>query len=373
MPTEPGWKSEAHQQLLRAILASPQFANAESLRRILQYLFDRAMQGETAGVKEYDIAVTALRRPDSFDPKADPIVRVSMGGIRERLRSFFENEGSNQDLRLEIPKGQYRAVFHEGALEEKRPRKDDARTRFWAPYLKPPAANTLVYTELLFFRDDSGDYVRNIYVNDLSRAGAALKEHIPQLDTSNWKPSYHFVSAGEMHCLLALTSSFHELGAPLDVRNSRFFAWNELRHSNLILIGSARTNTMVNSLQGDEPFVITDECIVNSRPLEGEEATYRGHRFQEGKLERLVEYAIITRRHGLVGSSVITMVSANHGRAIEGAGQYLSREDKLRELLGKMNVQEAPAHFQALLRVDMIDFDEEVVNVEYVTHRVVQV
>jgi len=129
----------------------------------------------------------------------------------------------------------------------------------------------------------------------------------------------------------------------------------------------------VNSLQGDEPFVITDECIVNSQPWEGEEATYRGHRFKEGKLERLVEYAIVTRRHGLVGSSVITMVSANHGRAIEGAGQYQSREDMLRELLGKMNVQEAPAHFQALLRVDMIDFDEEVVNVEYVTHRVVQI
>jgi hypothetical protein len=31
-----------------------------------------------------------------------------------------------------------------------------------------------------------------------------------------------------------------------------------------------------------------------------------------------------------------------------------------------------PDHFQVVLRVDMIDFDEEVVEVEYVTHRVIE-
>jgi hypothetical protein len=64
---------------------------------------------------------------------------------------------------------------------------------------------------------------------------------------------------------------------------------------------------------------------------------------------------------------------ANHARAMEGAMQFLVNDTKLSNLLTRLELKTKPGfppHFQLVLRVDMVDFDEEVIDVEYVTHRV---
>jgi len=356
------------QELMRRLLSSPHFAQAESLRRILLYLSERLEAGDDTPVKEYEIAVSVLGRPSSFDPKIDPIVRVSMAGIRDRLRAYFENEGRNEPLRLALPKGQYRLVFarsDQPKLAEAT--RNPAVSWFWSPYLLPANPNILVYTELLFFRDPDGNFVRNIYVNDLTIGEAELREKLGSLATGPLSPSFHFVSAGEMACLLAIRRTFGEMGAALDVRNSRFFSWVDARRANLVLLGSSRTNPFVRSLHSGLPFVITERSIENREPKPNEQASYTGSRSVEGRLERVIEYAVITRRPGPAGGSVVTMISANHGRAIEGAGSFVTDEA---HLLGLMEAIGNQRFFQLLLRVQLLDFDEEVVDVEYVAHRV---
>jgi hypothetical protein len=369
----PAGLDEAQLQLLKRIFASQQFAHADSLKRILQYVCERGAEINAPALKEHDIAVNAIRRPPSFDPKTDPIVRVSIAGIRERLRAYFETEGKRENLRLTIPKGQYKAVFQQ-AMEareaEAAPRAAGLR-KFWHPYLFSDLANVLIYAEVLFFRDQQGSYVRNIFVNDLATGPAEIQRRFPSLDIGQMNPSFHFLSAGEVYSMLSITRFFQEMSVPIEVRNSRFSSWNELRQSNLILLGSSRTNSFLNSLQNEEMFTITQDTIINPNPRDGEQREYRGIRHVDGKLERLTEWAVITRRPGLTPSSTVTMVAANHGRAIEGAGQYVTREDKMAELADRFGtgLSAFPASFQVLLRVDMIDFDEEVVNVEYVSHR----
>jgi hypothetical protein len=327
--------------------------------------------------KEYEIAVTVLGRPPSFDPKTDPIVRVSIAAVRHRLQAYFESEGRSESLRLEVPKGLYRAVFSTRRTGEAPRGETDAQfsalQKFWQPYLSGNANNLLVYTEVLFFRDDAGNYLRNIYVNDLSGGIEEFRKRIP-IDTAHpLKPSFHFVSAGEVHALLSLVRLFAHLRTPLAVRNSRFTSWNELRSANLILLGSSRTNSFLDSLQGGNNFVITANEIRNLEPRKGEERNYVGRRYMEGKLEKVIEHAVVTRRPGLSPGTAVTMISANHGRGIEGASNFLTLESDLAGALessGLNRVQRLPEHFQLLLRVHMVDFDEEVINVEYVSHRV---
>jgi hypothetical protein len=58
---------------------------------------------------------------------------------------------------------------------------------------------------------------------------------------------------------------------------------------------------------------------------------------------------------------------------MEGAAQFLLRDDKVRELLETLapgGQSPVPEHFQVLLRVEMVDFNEEVVDVQYVTHKI---
>ena len=55
------------------------------------------------------------------------------------------------------------------------------------------------------------------------------------------------------------------------------------------------------------------------------------------------------------------------------AVHFVTREDKVAELLTILAPDEqgsAPAHFQVLRRVEMVDFDEVVMDVQYVTHKV---
>ena len=357
---------------------SPHFAQASSLKRTLAYLCERPDDNGANLPKEYEIAVEALGRPGSFDPKTDPIVRVNVAAIRQRLQAYFESEGREETLRLEIPKGNYRAVFsaisNGGAAPELAETTMAARRRFWQPYLSGKVKNMLVYTDVLFFRDDSGNYLRNIYVNGLPGGVEEIRKRAPADAFHNLKPSYHFMSAGEVQSMLALIWLFARLKAPLEVRNSRFTSWNELRSSNLILLGSSRTNAFLDALQAGNNFVIAPDEIRNLEPREGEQTSYSGQRHMEGKLEKAAEPAVVTRRPGLAPGTVVTMISANHGRGVEGAAQFLTLEGDVAAALESSGLGHAgklAAYFQWLLRVHMVDFDEEVISVEHVSHRII--
>lgn len=361
-------------RLLDRILTSRQFSHAESLKRILRYICLHSTEADGAAIREYDLAVNAIGRPEGFDPKADPIVRVSMAGIRERLRSYFETEGSHEPIRLEILAGQFRAIYT--TVQDQDGETGEVTTailQFWRPYLTSGASNVLIYAEVLFFRDEEFNYVRNIYINDAATAKQDIQARLPELDFDRFTQSYHFAPAGEMHCVLFLTKLFQDLGARLEVRTARHSAWNELRRSNLIFIGSSRTNEFIDSLQGEQPFVLTPDSIRNRYPRSGEPPEYVSRRYTEGKLPRATEYALVTRQAGLSPDTCITVVSANHGRANEAAGFYVTREDALQRMLQSMQLEGGdllPARFQVLLQVEMMDTNDDVVSVEYVTHRV---
>lgn len=361
------------ERLLDRILSSRQFAHAESLQRVLRYVCVPAGDEGKEAIREHDVAVHTLGRADGFDVKSDPIVRVSVAAIRERLRSYFETDGVHEPIRLHIPVAGLRAVFTTTSEAESGSGTASGILDFWRCYLASGASNVLVYAEVLFFRDERYHYVRNIFVNDAANGEEELTARFPEVDFSSFLPSYHFAPAGEMHCVLFLTKQFQDLGARLEVRTARQTAWNELRKSNLIFIGSARTNSLVQSLQGEQPFVLTEESIVNRLPKIGEPPEFVSRRYREGKLRRLTEFALVTRQGGLSPDTCTTMISANHGRAIEAAGHYLTRADTVRELLGilKEDAGEAlPVRFQVLLQVEMVDCNEDVVSVEYLTHRV---
>lgn len=98
---------------LDRILASAAFASGGRARSFLRFVVERALAGRAAEIKEAVIAVEALGRPPSFDPKADPIVRVEAGRLRDRLRTYYGAEGEADALLIDLPKGGYVPRFAE--------------------------------------------------------------------------------------------------------------------------------------------------------------------------------------------------------------------------------------------------------------------
>jgi hypothetical protein len=99
---------------LNSILASGILDRAPNLAQLLNYVCGKYFDGSAEQIKEYNIAVEALGRPPDFDQKRDSIVRVEAHKLRKRLREYYETEGRNHPVRIEIPPGQYapKFIFH---------------------------------------------------------------------------------------------------------------------------------------------------------------------------------------------------------------------------------------------------------------------
>jgi hypothetical protein len=367
----------ARQQLLTRILSSRYFEHAHAQSAVLRYLVERSCS-TTVAPKEYEIAVNAMGRPASFDPRTSPVVRVLMAGIRERLAMYFLSEGNREPCHLAIPKGGYRVEFRDASSD----RETRTTTRyeyaaleqFWQPHLAGDAGNILVYTEPVFFRDEKGHYYRDPDVNDIPAAERFVGSRSPEINLGPLRVSYGCLWTGEVHCLLSILRMFRQLGAPLEIRTARVCSWVELKQTSLILLGNSRTNSILKSLDLDSPFRLHGHCIEIKKPEGTEKRLYRTSRRGSPNLEKMTTYALVTRRPGLTPGSAATIIAADHCRAIEGAGYYLTHEEKVRVLLERMRLRNAsiPEQFQLVVRVETIDTTREIVEVEYVAHRVLR-
>src|SRR5579871_5359596 len=83
---------------LDRILASAAFADAERATSFLRFVVNRVLERRAGEIKESVIAVEALGRSPSFDPKSDPIVRVEARRLRDRLDSYYRREGADDPV-----------------------------------------------------------------------------------------------------------------------------------------------------------------------------------------------------------------------------------------------------------------------------------
>ena len=103
------YRQEKHE--LGTLLASGIFSRAPNLEHLLTYVCTKYFEGTADQIKEYNIAVDALGRPADFDQKRDSIVRVEAHRLRKRLREYYEADGRDHAIRIEIPPGQYAPRF----------------------------------------------------------------------------------------------------------------------------------------------------------------------------------------------------------------------------------------------------------------------
>jgi len=93
------------------ILESRTFRAAEGQRAFLRYIVQETIAGRGADLKEYSIGTQALGRAETFDPRTDPIVRTQARKLRAHLAEYYQNEGVDDPIRIELPKGGYLPLF----------------------------------------------------------------------------------------------------------------------------------------------------------------------------------------------------------------------------------------------------------------------
>jgi hypothetical protein len=105
---------EIEKRELDTLLASAAFTRAPNLHRFLKFIGSKYFEGKSEEIKEYTVAVHALKRPEDFDPRTDTIVRVTAMALRKRLEEYYASEGVTHPVHVELPLGQYvpRFVHH---------------------------------------------------------------------------------------------------------------------------------------------------------------------------------------------------------------------------------------------------------------------
>jgi TolB-like protein len=96
---------------LERVLAAKGFPAAGRLNKLLRYVVEKTLAGQTDQLKEYSVGIEVFDRDDKYDPRMDSIVRVEAGRLRTRLEEYYNGEGAGASLRISLPRGGYSAQF----------------------------------------------------------------------------------------------------------------------------------------------------------------------------------------------------------------------------------------------------------------------
>ena len=96
---------------LRAALESGVFQSSANSARLLTFLCEKHFADSGLEASEYDIAVGALGRRSTFDPRNDSVVRVEVHRLRKRLKEFYTGPGASQPMQIVLPAGKYAPTF----------------------------------------------------------------------------------------------------------------------------------------------------------------------------------------------------------------------------------------------------------------------
>ena len=117
VPRFPDTSPDLIHREMEKIIASRTFRTASAQRNFLRYVVTEAVQGRSELLKEYSIGVAVFQKREAFDPRLDSIVRTEAHKLRARLAKYYEIEGREDVLRIEIPVGKYAPVFKPAAKD----------------------------------------------------------------------------------------------------------------------------------------------------------------------------------------------------------------------------------------------------------------
>lgn len=161
-------ENEIH-DVLNNILSSDLFSRSFVLSSFLKFIVEETLEGRTDGLKEYTIGVSALSKPEDFNPQTDAIVRIHAGRLRRLLNEYYLGPGKDEPILIEVVKGTYAPVFRANKLitndlkapENKPEPKIITRSKLTLAVL--PFRNLCAENEYQFFVDGFGEELTRIF------------------------------------------------------------------------------------------------------------------------------------------------------------------------------------------------------------------
>jgi hypothetical protein len=393
-------ENDARQQIQKLVRIDL-FRFSELQRRLLVYLAEKSLAGEADGLKEYTIAVDALGKPESYDPRRDASVRLQSGKLRGKLSEYYRTEGQTDDVVVDFPKGHFRLLFSYRerssalAAEETRRRPyaaalaalaslaigfavlsaylglrlvrvekqnavqarawTPALQEFWSPFLRNGNVTMICVGAPLFARvRHAGFFIRDSEVNNWTEAQTSgFIEKLNRLFPADApRPWYNFTGVGEAAGAVLIGNALSSAGQRLHFSDSSQVTWNEIGEHNVVFVGPPKFIPQINELPVVRELTVESAGIRNLRPRAGE-AAFLGDEYSDPQHENGRTHALISRLPGLHGTGEILIVGGTWTQGSMAASQYLTLETHVAELLSRIRLRsgEVPHYFEAVLSV----------------------
>ncbi len=105
---EIGWR-EKEQAEARAVIAA--LSRSPLMARLFSYVCDKYFDGEAEQLNEVKIAMDVFGRTEAFDRSQDSIARVEAHRLRKKLRQYYESDGKDHPIQIELLPGSYIPSF----------------------------------------------------------------------------------------------------------------------------------------------------------------------------------------------------------------------------------------------------------------------
>lgn len=412
---------ELYRAELQRVLDSEAMRHSDSMRRLLEYLGEKSLEGAT-DLKEYTIGVEAFRKPEDYDPQQDATVRVLASKLRRKLEEYYSKEGAESEVRIEIPRGHYElkfcpptrltltsdqeklrfeihkwrwiaaalgacallllvlALYRRSDLAPLNPSAAELDVIEWTPELeliwKPFLESNypvLVSLGTPMFVKLSGNFFRNPGINEWPAASGTEEIQLLQkeLKSDYAVPAYTYTGVGEATGAFLLSRLLGARKPDLHLVRSNSINWDDLRTANLVFLGSPKINQILKDIPAAKGFIIDQGVLRDLHPRPGEPDTYAGS-WSKDHTELLEDYALIYRLPGQYGHTEIMILGSASTEATWAAAYYVTKPTYARELVDKVGLSSGalPPAFQIVIRVE---FKQQVPwKISYVTHRLLE-
>ena len=390
---------DAIQSSVDRVLKSGTFRNSPSSRRLLKYLADHSLAGDAEQLKEYSIGVDAFGKPADYDPRVDSTVRIQIGRLRQKLAEYYREDGKDDPLVVDLPKGRFSLVCEtrstvveepsEAAVEaESLPARSPWRVvaitlaglclvmcaggvyaylklrspwtpelaELWRPFINTGRPLIIAVGNPLFLQFENKALYRDL---SIEKVEDLLKS--PQLPALNKalgsrenRPVHYYAAVGDVNAVFLLGQRLgpHQPGMSI-VRSSQL-QWQQLADANVLFLGPPRFfGDKLGSLPASLEITEATDGFQVVHPQHGEPSLYKfrdppGFFAEDGEACVLVTHAA-----GPVGNTDVMTFASNSTFGRAGAIDAFTDAGFARTLAARMrgNSGHIPRYFQVLLRV----------------------
>ena len=398
------------------LVGSSTLHGSESLCKLLRYLAQHALEDPSGRVKEYQIATEVFGRRPDFDPQSDSMIRVQVGRLRAKLSEYYSNEGANDPIVVELPKGTYHLQCHPRASTHNKVQPVAVKPGLSAVSVRPGisanwkfAAITLgilLVAALILLASllTTRKIAPTVLAGGSEQAPAAFQElwrpfirgpQEPWLVFSNaafvgrpetgmryYSPSRdaggeiwdHYTGVGEVLAVHELDQVFGMFHRQIRVKRGSLFSIDDVRNNDLIFLGSPSENLTLTEIPNTREFVFRrvtegprkgDLAIVNVHPQANEPTTVLATPSNQPLTE---DYAVIGLMPGLDPARSVMIFAGTTTFGTQGAVEYICERQAVEQLLSHLALSPEGEirPFEALVRVKVthgVPVEEELIAV----------